>query len=232
MTFMSIKDNLDKLEAAISGAAERTGRKRSDIKTVVVSKTHPTSVIREAIEVGVKVLGENRVQEARAKIPELADLDIEWHLVGHLQRNKVKYVLPLFSVIQSLDSLRLARAIEERAVHEGIDSVECFLQVNTSGEDSKFGVASDGALSLMDEIAGLERLSVNGFMTIGPLGGDERAIRKSFGVLRDIRDKAVVSGYESSELSMGMSSDFEVAIEEGATVIRVGRVVFGERKEA
>ncbi len=226
---MSIVENLITLEERISAAALRSGRKREEIKLVVVSKTRAHEVIREAVTAGATCFGENRVQEARSKIPSLSDLNLEWHLVGHLQTNKVKYVLPLFSVIQSVDSLRLAGAINERAIRDNVDSVECYLQVNTSGEETKSGVTPASVPDLLPEFAGLERVRFAGFMTIGPLSDEERIIRESFVLLRDIRDSAVAGGFEMSELSMGMSGDFEMAIEEGATVIRVGRAVFGER---
>lgn len=228
---MSIEENLIALEERISAAALRSGRKREEIKLVVVSKTRTPEMIREAAIAGAVCFGENRVQEARSKIPSLSDLDIEWHLVGHLQTNKVKYVLPLFSVIQSVDSLRLARSIDGRAVREDIASVECYLQVNTSGEETKSGVTPASVADLLPELLGLERVRFAGFMTIGPLSGDERAIRESFVLLRDIRDSAVAVGFDMPELSMGMSDDFEMAIEEGATVIRVGRAIFGERPD-
>jgi len=226
---MAIKENLESLEDRICAAVRRSGRKREEIKLVVVSKTRSPEIIREAASAGVRAFGENRVQEARSKIPLLTDLDVEWHLVGHLQTNKVKYVLPLFSVLQSVDSLKLARAIDERALNEGIDSVDCYLQVNTSGEASKSGVEPASAPGLLPELSGLEIVRFTGFMTIGPWGGDENAVRKSFTGLRKIRNEAVAAGYDMPELSMGMSDDFEMAIEEGATIIRVGRAVFGER---
>ncbi len=225
---MSIEDNLKALEEKIGAAAARSGRRREDIKLVIVSKTRTEEEIREAAAGGVACFGENRIQEARAKIPGLNELDLEWHLVGHLQTNKVKYVLPLFSVIQSVDSVRLAEAINERAVRENVSPVECYLQVNTSGEETKSGVAPETVPGLLTELHHLEKLNFTGFMTIGPLTDDERSIRESFILLRDIRDSAIAAGFDMHELSMGMSDDFEIAIEEGATVIRVGRAVFGD----
>lgn len=229
---MSIEENLKTLEEKISSAAVLSGRRREDIKLVVVSKTRTQEEVREVVAAGVTCFGENRVQEARSKIPMLYDLDLEWHLVGHLQTNKAKYILPLFAVIQSVDSLRLAQAINERAGKENVDSIECYLQVNTSGEETKSGVAPESVLGLLPELNSLEKLNVTGFMTIGPLTEDERVIRGSFIRLREIRDNAIAAGFDIRELSMGMSDDFEIAIEEGATVIRVGRAVFGERSSA
>ena len=226
---MSIEDNLKALEEKIGAAAARSGRRREDVKLVVVSKTRPEDEIREAAGAGVTCFGENRIQEARAKIPGLNELDLEWHLVGHLQTNKVKYVLPLFSVVQSVDSLRLAEAINERAVRENVNPVECYLQVNTSGEETKSGVTPESVTGLLPELRRLEKLNFTGFMTIGPLTNDEKAIRESFVLLREIRENAAAAGFDMHELSMGMSDDFEIAIEEGATVIRVGRAVFGDR---
>jgi pyridoxal phosphate enzyme (YggS family) len=217
---MRIADNLEKVNENIAAAAARAGRDPADVTLVVVTKTRTPDEIREAAAAGVETFGENRVQEATAKIPELADLPVSWHMVGHLQRNKVKAALELFDVVQSLDSLRLAAEIDKRASAP----VPCLLEVNTSGEESKFGVTVISGLTQYPNIG------LRGLMTVGPLTADEDRIKRAFAELAGLFGKVKTDATPRfRELSMGMTDDYEIAIEEGATIIRVGRAIFGER---
>lgn len=223
---MRIADNLKRVNEKIAAAAARAGRNPTDVTLVVVTKTRAPDEIRAAAEAGVRVFGENRIQEAAVKIPELADLRVSWHMVGHLQRNKVKKALELFDVVQSLDSLRLAAEIDKRAA----GPVPCFLEANTSGETSKFGVAPAEVAGLVSELAEYPNIDLRGLMTVGPLTTDADRIRRAFAELAASFDEVKTSaGGQFRELSMGMTDDYEIAIEEGATIIRVGRALFGER---
>jgi pyridoxal phosphate enzyme (YggS family) len=223
---MQIAENLKRVKDNISTAAARADRDPDKITLVVVTKTRTPDEIREAAAAGVEIFGENRVQEAAAKIPELADLHVSWHMVGHLQRNKVKKALELFDVVQSLDSLRLAAEIDKRASAP----VPCLLEVNTSGETSKFGVAPSEVGTVISELAEYPNIDLRGLMTVGPLTTDANRIRRAFTELAGLF--AVVKSNADPafrELSMGMTDDYETAIEEGATIVRIGRAIFGER---
>lgn len=223
---MRIADNLEKVNENIAAAAARAGRDPTDVTLVVVTKTRTLDEIRAAATAGIEIFGENRIQEAAVKIPELADLPVSWHMVGHLQRNKVKKALELFDVIQSLDSLRLAAEIDKRAAAP----VPCLLEVNTSGEASKFGVAPSEVGTVISELAEYPNIDLRGLMTVGPLTADADRIRRAFAELAASFDEVKASaGGPFRELSMGMTDDYEIAIEEGATIIRVGRALFGER---
>ncbi|MBN2379472.1 YggS family pyridoxal phosphate-dependent enzyme [candidate division WOR-3 bacterium] len=223
-----VKKNLSLVKERIAAACERVGREASEVGIVAVTKTHPPDVVRQAIDAGIETIGENRVQEAEAKYAEIGDA-CKWHLVGHLQRNKVKKALEIFEMIHSLDSARLADEIEKEAVKQS-KSIPCLIEVNTSGEQSKFGVAPDNLAHLVAHVFKCEHIKLVGLMTIGPLTDDQVAIRKSFSRLRTLRDRIEnVFGHYLPHLSMGMSDDFEIAIEEGATLVRLGRVLFGPR---
>jgi PLP dependent protein len=225
-----VKTNLSTVKERIAAASTRAGREPSDIKIVAVTKTHPASTIRQAADAGLEIIGENRVQEAEEKFTEIGhSVDVQWHLVGHLQRNKVRKALGIFSMIHSLDSLRLAAEIEKEAsIQDKV--IPCLIEVNTSGEESKYGVTPTGLAELAVEILKLEHIKLVGLMTVGPLGGDEGNIRRSFAELRELRDRIEnVFGCYLPHLSMGMSDDFEIAVEEGATLLRLGRVLFGAR---
>ncbi len=227
----SISENLKRVLERIAGAAERAGRQARDVTLVAVSKTKPVEAIAEAVEAGVRVLGENRVQEAEAKVDDVTDA-VEWHLVGHLQRNKVKSALRMFELIHSVDSLRLAREIGKRAVQAGI-SARTLVQVNTSGAESQFGAAPHSAVDLVGRISEVEGVGVEGLMTIGMFLPDPEAVRPCFVQLRELGEEiesARIPGVSMRHLSMGMTGDFEVAIEEGATMVRVGSAVFGSRQ--
>ncbi len=224
---MSIAENYRKLKERIKKAADAAGRDPRTIELVAVSKTVPVERIVEALDCGVTIIGENRVQEAKRKHAVLG-AKAEWHMVGHLQTNKVRDALTLFSLIHSLDSLHLARAIDKRAEH----TVDCLIEVNTSGETTKYGVRPEELNNFLESIHGLKKINVRGLMTIGPGWAIEDAekSRFSFRMLRELRDTlSKMYNREFPILSMGMTSDFEVAIEEGSTMIRIGTALFGPR---
>lgn len=216
-----IRANLERVRERIAGAAERSGRRPGDVLLVGISKTVDVERIREAVAAGVPALGENRVQEAKAKVTALGR-PVPWHLVGHLQTNKVKDALELFDVIQSLDRLALAEELDRRARASG-RVVEAFLEVNVGGEPQKSGFAPAALGDALDAIARLGAIRVRGLMTIPPAGTPEEA-RGWFRALGKLGER-----HGLAELSMGMSADFEVAIEEGATLVRVGTAIFGPR---
>lgn len=224
----SIQENLHLVKARIQRACEKARRSPNEIAIVAVAKFVATERIKEAIEAGVTMIGENRVQEAQEKFQVLGN-QVNWHMVGHLQTNKVKKALEMFSMIQSLDSLNLACEIERRA--EGlIKPVPVLVEVNTSGEPTKFGVESTEVIEFIKRIAGLKRVALQGLMTIGPNIPEPEAARQSFRMLRDLRMRAENSlGVSLPCLSMGMSGDFEVAIEEGSNMVRIGTAIFGVR---
>jgi len=227
----SVRDNLTRVLERIDLAARRAGRDPEEIKLVAVSKTVDVGRIREAIEAGVTILGENYVQEAREKIQEIGR-GIQWHMIGHLQSNKAKYVVTLFDYIHSIDGVPLAHEIGRRAAQKG-KSVRGLVEVNLSGEASKFGVSADKLVGLMHHIAEISHISIEGLMTMPPFFDDPERARPYFVRLRELRDRIQEEGIEGirmDELSMGMSGDFEAAIEEGATMIRVGTAIFGERR--
>jgi hypothetical protein len=227
---MSIRDNLCRIEDEIDAACARAGRDPDEVHVVAVSKTVGVPQIREALSAGVRIIGENRVQEAWKKAREIG-AEAEWHLVGHLQTNKVKRILEFADVIESVDSIHLADELEKRA--EQLNrSVRIFVQVNTSGEESKFGVDPDRTLEFVHQLSEYKRLNVCGLMTIGAFVSDTNRIRACFQELNHLRDKVRSAdiGSELNALSMGMTNDYPIAIEEGATHIRIGRALFGERK--
>lgn len=224
----TIRDNLQKVQERVVAAAERSGRSSDEITVVTVSKTWPIDVVQSAVDAGATVLGENRVQEGQAKIPEIKG-DLTWHLVGHLQRNKARIAIELFDVIQSVDSVRLARTLSSHVADRDGD-LSVLVQVNTSGESTKSGLDPNEAVDVAAEIATLDGLRVDGLMTIATLSDDEREARRCFGALRDMRDRlAAEARSEPLQLSMGMTGDFEIAIEEGATIVRIGTAIFGQR---
>jgi pyridoxal phosphate enzyme (YggS family) len=204
----------------VERAAERAGRSPAEVTIVAVSKGFPPSAIDEAMVAGITDVGENRVQEASAKIAELRGLPVTWHLVGHLQTNKAKTALELFDIIHSVDSLHLAEVLSHRA--QG--PLPVLLEVNVTGEASKFGFPPNEVDAAAETIARLPRLDLRGLMTVAPFVSDPETIRPVFRELRRLRDALGLV-----ELSMGMTDDFEVAIEEGATLVRIGRAIFGER---
>ncbi len=224
-----IRERLAEVRRRIDAAAGRSGRTAEAVTLVAVSKTMSVEAIREAVAAGVTVLGENRVQEARDKIAALAGV-AEWHLVGHLQTNKAKLAVGLFQRIHSLDSVRLAEELERHAREAG-RQVRCLIQVNVGGEEQKSGAPESGVRPLLEAANRLPHILVEGLMAIPPFLSDPEAIRPYFRRLRLLRDELAREGFSLPDLSMGMTQDFEVAIEEGATLVRVGTAVFGPRGE-
>ena len=225
----SIAENLDRVHDQIAQAAAKAGRVADEIEMVAITKTHPAEKVREAIEAGQTLFGESRVQEARAKIPELPS-NVRWHLVGHLQKNKIRHALPLFEMIHSIDSLTLAQEINRIAEDEGAHP-RVLLEVNVAGEGSKFGFAPGKLREQMEELLALPRLSILGLMTIPPLADEPEASRKYFVELRELRGRLQTEfRVDLAQLSMGMTQDFMIAVEEGATFVRVGTAIFGERR--
>jgi PLP dependent protein len=224
-----IPENLAQVRQAISEAEKAAGHPDGSVQLVAVTKTHPVDVIQKAIDAGQLVFGENRVQEARAKIPELSSR-VQWHLIGHLQSNKVRLALPLFEVIHGIDSVELLADIDRIAAELGLFP-RILLQVNVAGEASKFGFSPAKLLEQVETITGFKRAHIEGLMTIPPLAPSAEHSRRYFAALRELRDRlARESGFALRELSMGMSGDYLVAIAEGATIVRVGTAIFGERR--
>lgn len=219
---LDIAANLERVRERVARAAERAGRRSEDVLLIGVSKVVEVERIRAALAAGIGALGENRVQEAKAKVAELGR-PVPWHLIGHLQTNKVKDALPLFDLIQSLDRLELAHELERRAAALG-RMVEALLQVNVASEASKGGFAPDAVGAALDTIGALSHVRIRGLMVIPPEAEHPEDARPWFRRLRELADK-----HGLRERSMGMSGDFEVAIEEGATMVRVGTAIFGPR---
>lgn len=215
----------------LARAAEGAGRRADDITLVGVSKTQPAEAVRQAYDAGLRDAGENKVQEAEGKIQALADLrpGLRWHLVGHLQANKARRAAALFDLIHSLDSLALAERLERAAAQHG-RRLDVLVQVDLAGEETKHGVPEQGLHALLEFVRGLKSLRAVGLMVLPPLVDDPQASRPFFRRLRGLRDTALRDGLLlGDQLSMGMSHDFEVAIEEGATLVRVGTALFGAR---
>lgn len=225
----AIPHNLQRIRERIELAAVRANRTPADIRLIAVSKTHPPETIREAIAAGQMLFGENRVQDALPKIDALP-ADISWHFIGHLQSNKVRKALGRFSLFHGVDNLDLARHMDRIAGELGIEA-RILLEVNVSGEASKFGFAPDALRSAMNELRSLSRLQIEGLMTMAPYSEDPESARPHFARLRELRDAlSKECGLPLQELSMGMSGDFEQGIAEGATIVRVGSAIFGERE--
>ena len=227
----SISEKLERVREQIAQAAAKAGRAVDEIELVGISKTHDAERVREAIEAGQSLFGESRVQEARIKIPELPS-SLRWHFVGHLQKNKIRHALPLFEMIHSVDSLGLAEDINRIADEEGLHP-RVLLEVNVAGEGSKFGFQPDTLREQMEPLLAFSRLSILGLMTIPPLAEDAEASRQFFVKLRDLREQLQTDFHvDLAQLSRGMTQDFAIAVEEGATLVRVGTAIFGERSTA
>jgi pyridoxal phosphate enzyme (YggS family) len=224
----TIKENLLRVRERIEKAARKAGRDSNEIKLVAVSKTVETDRIKEAIEAGIAILGENYVQEAQKKIEEIGR-PVSWHFIGHLQSNKAKYAVRLFDMIHALDSVSLAEELNRRA--EQSDRVmKVMIEVNLSKEVTKFGTDEEMMLNLAKRIQTLRHLSLEGLMTMPPYFDSPEMSRPYYIALRELKEKMAKEGIPMKELSMGMSNDFEIAIEEGATFVRVGTAIFGPRK--
>ena len=224
----NIAANIKGIIHKIKLAAERVGRKEESVKLVAVTKTVDVSKIKEAMAAGIKIIGENRVQEAREKFKDIGK-EVEWHLIGHLQTNKVKYIFDIFSLIHSVDSLPLSEEIQRRAENKGLET-DILIEVNLSGEKTKFGILPEKAINFVKDISRFKNINIMGLMTIPPFSESPEDSRKYFKMLRMLRDDIQKEGIEMKELSMGMSNDFEAAVEEGATMVRIGTAIFGERR--
>ena len=223
-----VRENLLRVTERIEKATRRAGRSPGEIKLVAVSKTVDAGRIREAIEAGVSILGENYVQEAQKKIEEIGK-PVPWHFIGHLQSNKAKVAVRLFDAVHCVDSLPLAEDLNRRA-QQADRKMPVMIEVNLSGETTKFGTEEEKVMTLAQAILKLDHLSLDGLMTMPPYFDDPGMSRPYFVQLRALKERLVAGGIPLKDLSMGMSNDFEVAIEEGATYVRVGTAIFGERK--
>jgi pyridoxal phosphate enzyme (YggS family) len=225
----SIALNLDRVRDQIAAAARKSGRAPDEVELVAVSKTHPAEKVQAAVEAGQVLFGESRVQEARAKIPLLPSR-LRWHFIGHLQKNKIRHALPLFELFHGIDSLALAEDMQRIAEEEGMQP-RILLEVNVAGEASKHGFAPEKLRRDLETILSLGRLTIEGLMTIPPLAPEAEMSRPYFVALRELRDALETEfRVKLPRLSMGMSGDFEIAIEEGATLVRVGTAIFGARE--
>ena len=225
---MFVAENLERVRGQITQAAAKAGRSANDVELVAITKTHPAEKVREAVDAGHTLFGESRVQEARAKIPELPS-NLRWHFVGHLQKNKIRHALPLFELFHGVDSLALAQEINRIAAEEG-GHPRVLLEVNVAEEGSKFGFKTQSLRAEMESLLTIPRLSIEGLMCIPPLADEAEASRKYFVQSRELRD-SLEKEFDLTlpHLSMGMTNDFPVAVEEGATLVRVGTAIFGER---
>lgn len=227
---MSITENLSMVENKIAAACKRAGRERDEVKLIAVSKTQPVEAIREAIEYGINSFGENRVQELREKTEIIKD-NLDWHLIGHLQTNKVKYVVGKVSLIHSLENIRLAEALDKEAAKLGI-TVDVLAEINVAKEASKFGVNPEDAENFISEVSKFPNINIKGLMTVAPYTDISEENRKYFRQLKKIMvdlNSKNIHNVSMNVLSMGMTGDYEVAIEEGATLVRVGTGIFGSR---
>ena len=222
-----LRDNLAEIKGRITRAAQKVGRDSGEIKLIAVSKTHPLEVLQSAIESEIRIFGENKVQEAEDKINILGRENIEWHLIGHLQSNKARKAVQFFDLIHTLDSIELAARLERICLEENRAELSVLIQIDLALEATKNGVKEAELLPLIEFLNSCERLKLDGLMTIPPYLDDIEMVRPYFKKLREIRDEFLPNG----ELSMGMSHDFETAIEEGATLIRVGTAIFGAREK-
>jgi pyridoxal phosphate enzyme (YggS family) len=228
---MGLSDNLAAIQQRIRAACDRCDREPNSVTLLAVTKTHPPEMIKEASDLGLRTFGENKVQEAKAKIP-LCPGNLRWHFIGHLQSNKCRDAVELFEVIESVDSLALAQEINKRA-EAAAKTMPVLLEVNVAGEASKFGYPPERLLAELAEINKLPRLEIHGLMAVPPWTPVAENSRPHFQRLRELKSKAeAVLDAPLPHLSMGMSGDFEVAIEEGATIVRVGTALFGERKSS
>lgn len=226
-----IRENIEAVKQKMAGACDRSGRKMDEVTLITVSKTKPVEMLKEAYDAGSRDFGENKVQELLDKIPVLPQ-DIRWHMIGHLQTNKVKYIVDKVYMIHSVDSLKLAKEISKEAVKKNV-TVKILIEVNVAEEETKFGTTTEQVISLTEEIAALPGIQIEGLMTIAPFVEDPEENRVYFCKLKqlsvDIKAKNI-DNVHMNVLSMGMTGDYEVAIEEGATYVRVGTGIFGERQ--
>lgn len=227
----SIAENLQGVRERMEAACKQAGRDPASVKLVAVCKKKPASMVREAYETGQKCFGENYAQELRDKAKELSDADIDWHFIGNLQKNKAKYVAPVANMVETIDSIEIARALADK-LPEASPPLSCLIEVNIGGEASKSGVAPNGIIPFIKEVLRIPRINLKGLMILPPYEEDPELSRPYFKGLRELlvlvnRELSLIEPL--SELSMGMSHDFEIAIAEGATIVRVGTAIFGER---
>lgn len=226
-----IQENMEAVEHVIESSCGRAGRSRDEVTLIAVSKTKPLALLREAYDAGAREFGENKVQDLLDRIPEMP-ADVRWHMIGHLQRNKVKYIVGKVAMIHSVDSLRLAEEISRESLKRQVET-DILIEVNVAGEESKFGVCLSETVSLVEEIAKLPAVHIRGLMTIAPFVEDAEENRQIFRKLKQLSvdiERKNIDNVNMSALSMGMTGDYPVAIEEGATYVRVGTGIFGERE--
>ncbi len=231
MSELTIKESIEQVQKNIIAACERANRDPKEVTLIAVSKTKPNEAVMEAYDTGIRVFGENKVQELTSKIESLPK-DIEWHMIGHLQRNKVKYIAGKVALIHSVDSFRLAEEINIQAKKRGI-IIPILVEINIGEENSKFGVYKDDAIELVRQISELDGVNVKGLMTIAPYVVDSEENRPLFHKIKELSIDIAnekLDNVTTGVLSMGMTNDYEVAIEEGATMVRVGTAIFGERR--
>lgn len=229
---MNIKENIDDIVKRIEVTCKKAGRNPNDITLIAVSKTVESPKVREALEAGIDNLGENRVQELIKKYEDLKDTDIKWHMIGHLQKNKVKYIIDKTVLIHSVDSLSLAEEIDKRAKNKGLVA-NVLIELNIGEEESKFGIKEENIYDFIKSLENFENIRVLGLMTVAPFCENPEDVRWVFKKMKDIYDKISTMNLKNAEmkyLSMGMTNDFEVAIEEGSNMIRIGTAIFGARK--
>jgi len=229
---LNIKENIDDIVKRIEVTCKKAGRNPNDITLIAVSKTVESPKVREALEAGIDNLGENRVQELIKKYEDLKDTDIKWHMIGHLQKNKVKYIIDKTVLIHSVDSLSLAEEIDKRAKNKGLVA-NVLIELNIGEEESKFGIKEENIYDFIKSLENFENIRVLGLMTVAPFCENPEDVRWVFKKMKDIYDKISTMNLKNAEmkyLSMGMTNDFEVAIEEGSNMIRIGTAIFGARK--
>ena len=227
-----LEEALPEVRERLRSAAERVGRNPDSVRIVAVTKGHPLSAVEASLEMGLRHLGENRLPELEEKARRTASESVSWHMIGQLQRRVAPRVREFASLVHSLASLRLAERLE-RAAPAGEPPLSCLMQVNVSGESSKGGFDPKAVLGALERLVEFETLTIAGFMTMAPFTRDEGVLRRTFQGLREVQDEAVkqVPAYCGTELSMGMSNDYELAVEEGSTIVRLGSAIFGERPE-
>ncbi len=227
-----LDETLPDVRERLRDAAARAGRRPGEVRVVAITKGHPFAAVEAALEMGLRDLGENRLGELEAKAVQVAPDSVNWHMVGHLQRRAAPRVREFASLVHSLDSLQLAERLE-RTGSPADEPLGVLVQVNVSGEVKKSGFDLDGFFFSLERLLGCKTLSVEGLMTMAPLTPDERLLRRTFGRLRELHEEALkrFTEYRGRELSMGMSNDFELAVEEGSTMVRIGSALFGERPE-
>jgi len=227
--YESFRENLPRVQEAIATAAGRVGRRPEEVRLVAVTKSHPPEALKAALAAGIRDLGENRIEELEEKVGMLGRGFATWHMVGHLQSRKARMAVESVDLLHSVDSFKLARRLSGFALETG-RRLPVLIQVNASGEDAKTGFSRDEALEAIHQILELPGVDVRGLMTMAPFVEEEDILRGTFSALRRLREAAErLPGYEGRELSMGMTNDFELAVEEGSTMVRIGTALFGER---